>query len=26
VAIHFAIARNDESVSFHKEIQIRNVP
>jgi MSHA biogenesis protein MshO len=26
VAINFAIARNDETVSFHKEIDIRNVP
>ena len=26
VAIHFAIARNDETVNFHKEIEIRNVP
>jgi MSHA biogenesis protein MshO len=26
VTINFAIARNDETVSFHKEIDIRNVP
>ena len=26
VAINFAIARNDEIVNFHKEIEIRNVP
>ncbi|MBU4413169.1 MAG: type II secretion system GspH family protein [Proteobacteria bacterium] len=26
VAIHFAIARNGETVNFHKEVQIRNVP
>jgi MSHA biogenesis protein MshO len=26
VVINFAIARNDETVSFHKEIDIRNVP
>ena len=26
VSIHFAIARNGETVNFHKEVQIRNVP
>jgi len=26
VSIHFAISRNDETVTFHKEIVIRNVP
>lgn len=26
VAINFAIARNDETINFHKEIEIRNVP
>jgi MSHA biogenesis protein MshO len=26
VSIHFAISRNDETVNFHKEVQIRNVP
>ena len=26
VSIHFAISRNNETVNFHKEVQIRNVP
>ncbi|MFH1021665.1 MAG: hypothetical protein V1782_13800, partial [Pseudomonadota bacterium] len=26
VAIHFAISRNGETVNFHKEVQVRNVP
>ncbi len=26
VSIHFAIGRNGETVNFHKEVQIRNVP
>lgn len=26
VAINFAITRNDETVNFHKEVEIRNVP
>ncbi len=26
VIIHFAISRNGETVNFHKEVQIRNVP
>ncbi|MDG4476456.1 prepilin-type N-terminal cleavage/methylation domain-containing protein [Thiovibrio frasassiensis] len=26
VSIHFAILRNGETVNFHKEVQIRNVP
>ena len=26
VSIHFAISRNDETVNFHKEVAIRNVP
>lgn len=26
VVIHFAITRNGETVNFHKEVQIRNVP
>ena len=26
VTIHFALARNGETVNFHKEVQIRNVP
>lgn len=26
VTIHFAISRNGETVNFHKEVQIRNVP
>ena len=26
VSIHFAISRNGETVNFHKEVQIRNVP
>lgn len=26
VSIHFAIQRNGETVNFHKEIQVRNVP
>ena len=26
VSIHFAIQRNGETVNFHKEVQIRNVP
>lgn len=26
VSIHFAIQRNNETVNFHKEVQVRNVP
>ena len=26
VTIHFAISRNGETVNFHKEVQVRNVP
>ncbi|MFZ5774325.1 MAG: PulJ/GspJ family protein [Thermodesulfobacteriota bacterium] len=26
VAIHFAISRGNETVTFHKEVQVRNVP
>jgi len=26
VVIHFAISRNGETVNFHKEVQVRNVP
>lgn len=26
VSIHFAISRNGETVNFHKEVQVRNVP
>lgn len=26
VVIHFAISRNNETVNFHKEVQVRNVP
>jgi hypothetical protein len=26
VAIHFAIQRNNETVTFHKVVEIRNVP
>ena len=26
VAIHFVLSRNDETVNFHKEVQVRNAP